>query len=139
MSSTSWTNLLDLIYPVGSIYQSVSSSSPASLFGGTWAQKKDVFLLGAGKKASGSTGGSETVTLELSQIPRHFHTNSQGNGVACWSIEVAPVGSGWYAATNNLGEGQGAWIENRSPERGGGEAHDNMPPYLCVYIWQRTA
>lgn len=47
MSSTSWTNLLDLIYPVGSIYQSVSSSSPASLFGGTWVEYHDNSVISA--------------------------------------------------------------------------------------------
>lgn len=61
--------LVDSIYPVGSIYMSVNSTSPATLFGGTWSQLKDRFLLGAGDTYSnGATGGVATVTLTTSQI-----------------------------------------------------------------------
>ena len=66
--------LINLIYPVDSIYMSVNSTSPASLFGGTWTQLKDRFLLGAGSTYSnGATGGAATVTLTSDQIPSHKH------------------------------------------------------------------
>ena len=66
--------LINLIYPVGSIYMSVNSTSPVSLFGGTWTQLQDRFLLGAGSTYSnGATGGAATVTLTSSQIPSHKH------------------------------------------------------------------
>lgn len=57
MSTSSWTNLLDLIYPVGSIYQSISSSSPASLFGGTWTKYGDNSVLSA-------RGGQSSYTID---------------------------------------------------------------------------
>ena len=55
-------DLLDTIYPVGSIYMSVNNTSPASFLGGTWEQIKDRFLLGAGSKSAGATGGEENHT-----------------------------------------------------------------------------
>lgn len=57
MSTSSWTNLLDLVYPVGSIYQSISSSSPASLFGGTWTKYGDNSVLSA-------RGGQSSYTID---------------------------------------------------------------------------
>ena len=52
---------IDDIYPVGSIYMSVNNTSPSTLFGGTWEQIKDTFLLSAGNTyTAGNTGGSAT-------------------------------------------------------------------------------
>ena len=71
------------MYPVGSIYLSVNSTNPATLFGGTWVQLKDRFLLGAGSSyTNGSTGGAATVTLQSSQIPAHNHKATFGSGKA---------------------------------------------------------
>lgn len=61
-------------YPVGSIYLSVNSTNPSSLFGGSWTQLKDRFLLAAGTSYSaGSTGGEATHTLKESEMPEHSH------------------------------------------------------------------
>lgn len=61
-------------YPVGAIYISYNSTDPGSLFGGSWTQLKDRFLLGAGATyAVGSTGGEATHTLTVSEIPDHWH------------------------------------------------------------------
>ena len=77
--STELTNFknsyLNTIYPVGSIYVSVNNTNPATLFGGTWTQIKDTFLLSAGTAyTAGKTGGSATVTLSEAQIPSHTHS-----------------------------------------------------------------
>lgn len=67
--------LLDRVYPVGSIYMSVSNANPGTLFGGTWQQIQGKFLLGASTgHTAGSTGGAETVTLSVAQLPAHTHT-----------------------------------------------------------------
>lgn len=67
--------MLNAAYPVGSIYMSVSSTSPATLFGGTWTQLKDRFLLGAGDSYSnGATGGAATVALTEANLAGHTHT-----------------------------------------------------------------
>ena len=72
-------------YPVGSIYMSVNSTSPASLFGGTWEQLKDRFLLGAGDTyTNGSTGGESTHTLTVDEMPSHTHSQSMATSVGAW-------------------------------------------------------
>lgn len=69
-------NIVDMIYPVGSIYMSVSSTSPATLFGGTWvALNEGRVLIGAGSKhAAGTTGGEETHKITVKELPSHNHT-----------------------------------------------------------------
>lgn len=131
------------IYPVGSIYVSVSSTSPAKLFGGTWSQIQDRFLLAAGSSYSaGSTGGEVEHKLTTSEMPSHSHNKSNGTAVALngASGEVArsQVASGEdvYAFTapeiDNLSYG------GNTATAGEGTAHNNMPPYLAVYVWKRT-
>ena len=79
--------LLNIFYPVGSIYTSTKSTSPATLFGGTWVQIKDTFLLTAGDSYSaGSQGGSATHThttsghtLTVAETPAHTHTRGTMN------------------------------------------------------------
>lgn len=72
---TKKSELLDLVYPIGAIYISVVNTSPATLFGGTWEQIKDTFLLSAGTNhEAGTTGGSATVTLETANLPSHTHS-----------------------------------------------------------------
>ena len=69
-----WINLFDIIYPVGSIYHSTSSTSPASTVGGTWSAISGRFLLGANSSyPAGKQDGAASVTLSLSQIPAHSH------------------------------------------------------------------
>ncbi len=84
-SSLYMQSVFDKIYPVGSIYMSVNSTSPATLFGGTWTQLKDRFLVGAGNSYSvNATGGATSQsytpkgsvgshTLTVSEMPRHGH------------------------------------------------------------------
>ena len=69
-------NLTDTIYPVGSLYWSSKSTNPASLFGGTWVQIKDKFVLACGDTytSSGATGGASSVTLSVSNMPSHSHS-----------------------------------------------------------------
>ena len=67
--------LLNLVYPVGSIYLSSKNTNPGTLFGGTWVQIKDRFILTAGDSYSnGATGGAATVTLTVSNMPSHSHS-----------------------------------------------------------------
>ena len=67
--------VLESVYPVGSIYTSTNSTSPATRFGGTWVQIKDRFLLAAGDSyAAGGTGGAATVTLTTANLPSHKHS-----------------------------------------------------------------
>lgn len=71
---TSWMNLMDIIYPVGSIYLSASNASPANIIGGSWKQITEKFLFAAGENyACGQTGGEEKHTLITDEIPSHTH------------------------------------------------------------------
>ncbi len=75
--------IYDSIYPVGAIYMSTSSTSPATLFGGTWTQIQDTFLIAAGSSyMAGATGGSSAVTLSSSNIPSHSHSIPALSGTA---------------------------------------------------------
>ena len=125
------SDLLNLIYPVGSIYMSVNSTSPATLFGGQWEQIKDRFLLSSGDTyKNGSTGGSATHTLTINEIPSHSHT----------LISNTPQGSSdTISILSTLqGSDENAFLRH-SGYVGGSKAHNNMPPYLVVYMWKRTA
>lgn len=126
------STILSKVYPVGSIYMSVNSASPATLFGGTWERIKDQFLLAAGDKyAAGKTGGEATHTLTENEIPAHRHSiwfpNAGGEQSAAIGYPEAGSKNTWYAEAS------------KTAGAGGGAAHNNMPPYLTVYVWKRTA
>lgn len=124
--------LLDYLHPVGSIYQSTDSTAPADLFGGTWEQIKDVFLLAAGEShAAGSTGGEETHTLTKAEIPDHAHTLKYTGQSVTEGVNAIRL---YQAASNQYN----AYSGGQSSDCGD-QAHNNMPPYLAVYTWRRTA
>lgn len=120
------SELLDLVYPVGSVYISYNSTSPAALFCGSWTQIQGRFLLASdGAHPAGSTGGEATHTLTEGEMPRHVHNGHFINLSTAGGFDYAPGGQ--YAADSD------------TTPTGGGQPHNNMPPYLAVYIWQRTA
>lgn len=120
------------IYPVGSIYMSAASTAPATLFGGTWQRIKDTFLLAAGDTYSaGETGGETKHKLTTDEMPSHKHSyNSEMSGKEGGTL--AGFKTSYGTAYNNT-ETQGIF------DTGGNQPHNNMPPYLAVYVWQRTA
>ena len=71
-------NIIDMVYPVGSIYMSTASTSPATLFGGTWvALNQGRVLIGANSTyPAGSTGGEATHKITVNELPAHKHTAS---------------------------------------------------------------
>ena len=174
VSTVAGSATLDKTYPVGSIYVSVSSTSPATLFGGTWVQIKDTFLLSAGDTyAAGSTGGSSSTTLSVANLPSHSHgLNSHTHSIPSLSgsatggnhrhsisngiFHSAPISSGSYHAVFEAGTHYTDYSGNltmsvttnasttgvasgNTAETGSGTSFTNMPPYLSVYVWKRTA
>lgn len=121
-------------YPVGAIYLSTSNASPAEVFGGTWKQLNDVFLLAGSAKAFpyGSTGGAKEVTLTAAQMPSHAHQFSR---IPIVSNELT-TGGNYYAEKSTA---VGKLVTQNTETAGGGKAHTNMPPYLAVYAWERIA
>lgn len=129
-------DLLDNIYPVGAIYISVSSTSPATLFGGTWEQLKDTFILAAGDTyAAGSTGGEATHTLTVNEIPSHSHEVRHCSATGSGGADAYLYASGGITQQKPTSGRNGLW----ATYTGGGVAHNNIPPYLAVYMWKRTA
>ena len=140
--------LLDLIHPVGSIYWSTNITSPETLFGGTWEQIKDTFILAAGDSYSaGSTGGEATHTLVTNEIPAHYHNlREYGNTLVMYTINKSTSTSGnIYVRKLTAESGYLSSVSDtdtyrlRTTDVGGGKAHNNMPPYLVAYCWKRTA
>lgn len=119
--------IFDAIYPVGSIYLAYNHTDPSTLFGGTWVRIENRFLWATTPGGTiGQTGGEQTVTLTIDEIPSHSHGS---------------VYSGMVSGTKNT-----AWLSSGGSNmaygalyKGGGEAHNNMPPYIQVSAWRRTA
>jgi microcystin-dependent protein len=180
------------IYPVGSIYMSVNNVNPSTMFGGTWEQIKDKFLLACGDTYNnGATGGEANHTLTSNEIPSHNHSYTKATGVdnhtltnsempshshvynAVW-VDNSPVESDtgerafeWQFGRVESGETMyQLYLHQRSSDpflethtkggggshnhglssssdntgnKGGGTSHNNMPPYLAVNVWVRTA
>lgn len=131
--------VLDM-YPVGSIYQTTSSTfNPQTAWGGTWERIKDRFLLAAGDTyTGGSTGGEATHKLTVQELPSHQHVmivNNEGS-----SSSWVPTFDGYVIKTDCVTQSKKNY-QAKLAQNGAGldQAHNNMPPYLAVYIWKRTA
>ena len=161
--------VIDVIYPVGSIYMSMSATNPHDLFGvGTWERiSQGRMLLGADDSTyeAGATGGEATHTLTANEMPAHSHdgktswadlkgnlSNSDNDSITCsHSVGTSGIfsrGNGWgHFGGQASGDNVTTSLKvNASHDHslsinstGGGQAHNNMSPYLAVYIWQRTA
>ena len=119
---------LDAEWPVGSIYMSTKSTDPSTFLGGTWTALTGRFLVGAGTDyPAGTTGGEATHTLTVEEMPAHTHPSTTPN-----MIQNTATGSSTYGYV-----GDGSYKDSGTD--GGGQAHNNMPPYRSVYMWERTA
>ena len=136
-------NFLDKTYPVGSIYISATDSTAeavATRFGGTWeayATGRPLIGVGTGTDANSTsqtfnintTGGEYTHKLTVNEMPSHTHTGtffptgSQGAPGNSWYLG-GPTSTGWDVQTGS---------------RGGSQSHNNIQPYITVYMWKRTA
>ena len=129
--------ILDCVYPVGSIYMSVASTSPATLFGGTWTAIEGTFLLAqSSDHPAGENGGTEEETLTVEEIPSHRHGTYNLLGLP-WT---PPAGTTATQLWNQRGDSiHYIGSDSLTDYAGGGHPHNNMPPYLAVYVWKRVA
>lgn len=141
--------LLEMVYPVGSVYISTKNTSPATFLGGTWTTINGRFLLGLGSNTANTTtaygslaagainrttakelGGEVSHTLTTTEMPKHTHTRIVRVGASAGSYYGYPPSSSNSGTESNQGG---------VSEVGGSGAHNNMPPYIAVYMWERTA
>ena len=135
--AVSGIGLVNFIYPVGSIYISINSTNPNTYYAGTtWV------AFGAGRTLVGlnsgdsdfnsaeETGGAKTHTLTVAQMPAHTHTYVD----TIRQIGVTVGGQGAYHAP-----GGAASTTRTSNSTGSTQAHNNLQPYIVVYMWKRTA
>ena len=161
-NDSTWEQIQLVSFPVGAIYMSYTSTSPASFIGGSWTQIKDTFLLAAGSTYSATdTGGEATHALTVDEMAKHNHGMWVYNGgdytttykmglmvdafgrdgyVSGVANSTGSSGTKIIRATKLVGSGN----RDNESERpidytGESTAHNNMPPYLVVYIWRRTA
>lgn len=125
------SRMLDVFYPIGSVYISSQPTDPGTLFGGTWTRIKDTFILAAGNSfAAGATGGAASVTLTKEQMPKHTHkvkyTGGNANGI--YGGQPGTSVSADFAYSSLIIDYEG-----------GDQPFNNMPPYITRYVWERTA
>ena len=136
-------SLINDIYPVGSIYMSYKSTSPATLFGGTWEQLKNHFLFatnatsgdkGGYGNGTGTSSGSTKLTAAQSGLPSHQHAlqnaNPGGTTVGWTNYGVDAITNKGY--TGNVRTGYTGGLS-------ASEGHTHTIPYIEVYVWRRTA
>ena len=150
------SDLLSKIYPVGSIYMSMSATNPATLFGvGTWTRiSQGRMLLGADDSTykAGATGGEATHTLTAAEMPAHshgistsgdhshyFYGSDHDNGQFTEGDGLDTEANLHYTKNERFTTSSAGAHTHTISNSGGGAAHNNMSPYLVCYIWQRTA
>ena len=176
------TNILDQVWPIGSIYLAYNHTSPASLFGGTWTRISSQFLYGATADGTiGATGGTNTHThtsaahthtiaghthttaghtLTVAEMPSHDHYFANTGRVLMWDSDCSPIADP-YSYNTTDGNIQSTW-NTYTAYTGGGGSHShgntgstslttnsttpgntgsasNLPPYISISIWRRTA
>lgn len=140
------------VYPVGSIYMSSNSTSPASLFGGSWEKIQDKFLLAAGSTyAAGSTGGSSMHKHWYGLILGGYYgmfvgENSELTGALVDGKSNKPTGFYNRVLPDMVQNVNGALQQNskeatpmRVESRTTTSEESSMPPYLSVYMWKRVS
>ena len=131
-------------HPVGSYYWSNDSTSPATLFGGTWealpagytliAQGSGTDEYGSFTYEAGKKYGERKHPLTTDEMAPHTH-ESPDNAAGYYAGWGSKSGDGWVTQSANRTDG-GNW---KTKSTGGGQAHNNLPPSVCAYCWKRTA
>lgn len=149
-------------FPVNSLYLSLGSENPSSLWlGTTWQKQEGRFLLGSSSSyALGSTGGASTATLSVANLPSHTHSATTAAHTHTQPVHTHEIGKGSGTYTGGgtakvaqfTSEGSrystessgGDTTGSASPvtsigSTGSGTAFSIMPPYLVINIWKRTS
>ena len=131
------SDLLGKIYPIGCVFTSTNGTNPGTYLGGTWAKfAEGKTLIGDSSTDSdfhaGKTGGEKEHTLINKEMPSHAHNINGCFDAGSGSIgyaECVPFGATSTPKNNDI----------ITLDTGGGQPHNNLPPYIAVYMWTRTA
>lgn len=139
-----WTNLLEIIYPIGSIYISTANVSPASLIGGQWTAIQGAVLRGQNTEEQVGYIGNDTHILTTTEMPSHQHdlgmhrSGTEAEGYALLYTPNAPNMGGFEnraIVSSSPGDVGNAW----AIATGGGQEHSIVQRSYNCYIWYRTA
>ena len=147
-------------YPIGSICMFKANINPNELYGGTWARIEGKFILGANDSIYplGSEGGEAVHTLTENEIPSHNHgENYESLEGYMWNIasqgitDTSSLAAKGIVSTDKVeGHGYAANLTEKAVDGfkidakhthnsvGGGKSHNNMPPYVALYIWTKV-
>lgn len=134
----------DKVYPIGSVHITTNSVNPSNYFDGEWERIQDTFLLASGATyENGSTGGSATVTLTSAQsgVPAHSHKYQDYNTTYTLKTTNRKPGTSTavaYGTSLTAGGGATERTSSNNTATNASQAHENMPPYLAVYMWERV-
>ena len=143
--------ILDTLCPIGKWWISSDPTDPGKLVGGTWKREKGKFILAADDSTykAGDTGGEAEHVLTVDEMPNHTHrfqlNNESDPGYLPKGSNPQAIATGKSINSSSPTNGvftdkKGSWSQIRGIEQtGGGKAHNNMPPYIAVYVWKRTA
>lgn len=137
----SWINLLDVIYPIGSIYLSRDSSSPANLIGGTWTAIQDAMLGGIGEEVIEGYNGSKKISV--AQMPSHTHpAGSSDSNPYFYSFSTAhntDTGTDIKPSEGRKFPYTTGTIADTTAVRAAGGGEDYCPYNFGIYIWYRVS
>lgn len=147
-------NIVDIVYPIGSIYMNLNNVNPSVLFGGEWASINGRFLIGTGAPelnddgaspgsynfSAGSKGGEASHALKINELAEHYHNGYLlglgGSTNAPAYFSSLNQSSYTYNYANTTPNTETVAMTTRT---GSGVPHNNMPPYLAVYMWKRIS
>ena len=138
---TTVNNYWQTVFPIGYIYMTTDGSfNPNNTFGGTWTRIKDRFLLASGDTYSNNTtGGEATHTLTIDEMPSHKHYVGNSESGKFWYLGKPGGVSQDSSQGISFSGTNGRNTTFETSEVGNGNSHNNMPPYLTVMVWKRTA
>lgn len=135
---SNFVNLLDIVYPIGSVYISFNSTSPSASIGGTWELLNNVFLYGT-SGATGVKGGESAHLLTEKEMPKHHHALriavKWGGDAGVLRSVVATNSEFWNGGDIDNGTYDS---NNSTSSTGAGQQHNNMPPYITCRMYRRT-
>ena len=142
-----WVNLMDIVYPIGSMYFSATSTSPASTVGGTWSQIKGAVIAATGSNGFASVNYGGSLKMSIKQMPTHSHdgkTTVNGTKKSHYVNAISNAGYAWTDTFTGLDYGEYQTDQtvsnlNATMTNATGGGQNFLPYHFGCYVWRRTA